>query len=70
MKKCEVMQAIFEAAQAVGEGRGVIGQLCFSVAKGGDKARDRVGKAACQFFYTIPLEAVMRYVRWDIKHNV
>ena len=70
MKKREVVQAISEAAQAVVEGRGVTGKLWFSVAKGGDKARDRVGKATCQFFYTIPLDAVMRYVRWDIRHNV
>ena len=70
MKKREVVQAISEAAQAAVEGRGVTGQLWFSVANGGDKARDRGGKATSQFFYTILLEAVMRYVHWDIKHNV
>ena len=46
MKKREVIDAISEAAQAVVEGRGITGHLWLSVAKGGDEARDRIGKAA------------------------
>ena len=70
MKKQEVLDAIRESAQAVMDGRGVTGQLWFSVAKGGDKACDRVGKANSQLFHTIPFEAVLRYVTWDIRFNV
>ena len=70
MKKQEVLDAIRESAQAVMKGWGVTGQLWFSVAKGGDKARDGVGKASSQFFHTIPFEAVLRYVTWDITFNV
>ena len=64
--KANVIEAISEARDTVVEGRGITGALWFSVAKGGDRARDRIGKASSKIFHTIPFELVQRYVTLPI----
>ena len=68
--KADVIQAISEVRDTVVEGRGITGALWFSVAKGGGRARDRIGKVSSKFFHTVPFDLVQQYVTWDLAHNV
>ena len=58
-----------QASQLVRAHRGMRGNFFFSIAKGGERSPDRIGKAAHRGFRAVPLEDVLKFARWDLDHN-
>ena len=67
--KQEALDAVTDAQLRIKDGVPVHHELWFSIAKGGDKHRDRIGKSSCKLFYTISFGEVYIYVLWDVMHN-
>ena len=49
--------------------RKIRGGFWFSIAKGGLKSLDRIGKASDKGFRTIDLDEVISFVDWDMHYN-
>ena len=64
-----VYDSIKQASQLVRTHRGMRGNFFFSIAKGGERSMDRIGKAADRGFRAVPHEDVLKFVRWDLDHN-
>ena len=64
-----VYDSVKQASQQVRAQRGMRGNLPFSIAKGGERSLDRIGNAADRGFRAVPLEDVLKFVRWDLDHN-
>ena len=45
------------------------GDLWFSIAKGGDKTLDHIGKGSESKHRLVNLRDVLEFVKWDIFHN-
>ena len=56
-------------ADRVRRGRKVRGDLWFSIAKGGDKTLDHIGKRSESKHRTVNLKDVLEFVKWDVFHN-
>ena len=67
-KSC-VVDAVSKAADIVQKKTQNQGRFRFSIAKGGLKCPDRVGKASDKGFRTVSLDKVLFFVKWDIHHN-
>ena len=67
--KPRVIDSVTKAASIVKQHRHMQGSFWFSIAKGGLKSRDGVGKASDKGFRTVSLDEVLNYVRWDIYHT-
>ena len=61
--------SVKQASQLVRANRGMRGNFFFSIAKGGERWLDRIGKAADRGFRAVPLEDVLKLVRGDLDHN-
>ena len=44
--------------------------IWFSIHRGGDHSLDRKGKGASSQFLTIPLTFVLKFLCWELTHNV
>jgi len=64
-----VYDSVKQAAQLVRTHRGMRGNFFFSIARGGERSLDRIGKAADRGFRAVPMEDVLKFVRWDLDHN-
>ena len=64
-----VYDSVKQAAQLVRAHRGMRGNFFFSIAKGGERSLDRIGEAADRGFRAVPLEDVLKIVRWDLDQN-
>ena len=64
-----VYNSFKQASQQLRAHRGMRGNLFFSIAEGGERSLDRIGKAADGGFRAVPLEDVLKLVRWDLDHN-
>ena len=64
-----VYDSVKQASQLVRAHRGMRGNFFLSIAKGGERSLDRIGKAAGRGFRAVPLEDVLKFVRWDLDHN-
>ena len=69
LDKGAVLEAVRQAARIVRTHRNVRGGFWFSIAKGGLKSLDRVGKASDKGFRTIHLDEVVSFVNWDMHFN-
>ena len=61
--------SVKKASRLVRAHRGMGGNFFLSIAKGGERSLDRIGKAADRGFRAVPLEDVLKFVRWDLDHN-
>ena len=61
--------SVKQATQLVRTHRGTRGEFFFSIARGGGRSLDRIGKATDRGFRAVPLEDVLKFVRWDLDHN-
>ena len=64
-----VYDSVKQPSQLVCSHRGMRGNFFFSIAKGGERSLDRIGKAADRGFRAVPLEDFLNLVRWDLDHN-
>ena len=64
-----VYDSVKQASQLVRAHRGMRGNFLFSIAKGGERSLDRIGEAAYRGFRAVPLEDVLKFVRWDLDHK-
>ena len=69
LDKGQILWAVKYVADEVRKFRGMRGQLHFSIAKGGLKSLDRIGKASDQSFPTATLAEVTDFVSWGIHEN-
>ena len=69
LDKHGVLKAVRKVAGRVRWGRKVKGDLWFSIAKGGDKTVDHMGKGSESSHRTVNLEDVLNFVEWDVFHN-
>ena len=69
LNKTAVLDSVRKAASIVKSHRKICGGFWFSVAKGGLKSLDRIGKASDKGFRTIDLDEVVSFVDWDMHCN-
>ena len=69
LPKDGVLDAVKQAAQRVQKHRGMRGSFHFSIAKGGERLLDRIGSATEPHFLVVPLEDLLKFVRWDLYEN-
>ena len=69
LDKNGVLKAVRDLADRVRRGRKVKGDLWFSIAKGGDKTLDHIGKRSESKHRTVNLKDVLEFVKWDVFHN-
>jgi len=67
--KAQVIQAQVDTAKWVAKWRR-LPSIWFSIHRGGDHSLDRIGKGASSQFWTIPLTFVLKFLRWELTHNV
>ena len=69
LPKDGVLDAVTQAAQRVQKHGGMRGSFHFSIAKGGERLLDRIGSATERHFRVVPLEDLLKFVRWDLYEN-
>ena len=64
-----VLKAVSDVADRVRRGRKVGVDLWFSIAEGGDKTVDHIGKGSESKHRMVNLKDVLDFVKWDVFHN-
>ena len=67
--KREALQALTTAKEKIMNSLGQRITLWFSIARGNDRHRDRIGKSAENMFVVPNFDEVYEYVVWDLLHN-
>ena len=67
--KREALQALTAAKEKIMNSLGQRITLWFSIARGNDRHRDRIGKSAEHMFVVLNFDEVYEYVVWDLLHN-